>query len=370
MTMHHIQRTGFLVEEILDMELLEEMISSGYVKRTPHPDTDLVIYNYTSAAQYDNVWNPVTLACRGLIAHADGRLVARPFAKFFNYEQWQEGTLPSGPVRVTDKMDGSLGILYVDGNDKRIATRGSFTSEQAIRATEILQAKYPGFSPQTGWTYLFEIVYPDNRIVVDYADTEDLFLLAAIHNYTGRSINLDIAALTWPGPVVKSHDHASLDSALDDRERPNCEGFVVHFLDSDIRIKVKQADYLRLHRLVTDVSELRIWEQLSQGGDLSAWLDAVPDEFYAFVTSTADTLNSRFKQASAEAYRAYDEVVSALGESTTRKDFADKVSGRTQWPDRGALFSLLDGKDISEQVWRRIRPASHIPVWSRSNAAD
>ena len=60
------------------------------------------------------------------------------------------------------------------------AHRSRLTSEQATRATDLYRRKYTEFRPNPGLTYLFEIIYPGNRIVVDYGATEDLILLAVI----------------------------------------------------------------------------------------------------------------------------------------------------------------------------------------------
>ena len=114
--------------EVLDLADLEKHIDAGYVKATRHPTAPLTIYNYTNRAQFDRVWNDTTRTCRGLIVHDDDTIVARPFRKFFNHGEVDE--IPGGPVRVLDKLDGSMGVLYHDGDGWAIATRGSFTSEQ------------------------------------------------------------------------------------------------------------------------------------------------------------------------------------------------------------------------------------------------
>lgn len=58
--------------------------------------------------------NPTTRTCRGLIVHSTtGRVLARPWAKFVNHGRPEAETLDlAAPVEVTDKLDGSLGILY------------------------------------------------------------------------------------------------------------------------------------------------------------------------------------------------------------------------------------------------------------------
>jgi RNA ligase len=196
-------------------QLLPEMLREGYVCVQRHPTVPLYIYNYTSKAQYERVWNEVTLQCRGLILDANGRVVARPFRKFFNLEEVQD--LPAGPFEVYEKLDGSLGILYWLGDEAYLATRGSFASEQSRRANGILQARYRHVLPRLdrGHTYLFEIIYPENRIVVNYGGREDLVLLAVVDTATGAELPLPEVGF----PVVERYDGLT-DLATIRRRRP------------------------------------------------------------------------------------------------------------------------------------------------------
>src|SRR5690606_26325973 len=104
--------------------------------RQRHATLPLSILNYTEKAQWDRVWNPVTLTCRGLILDDDNEVVARPFGKFFNLADHEQDDPRLGwPCDVYEKLDGSLGIAYRYGDHVGIATRGSFDSEQAQWAT-------------------------------------------------------------------------------------------------------------------------------------------------------------------------------------------------------------------------------------------
>ena len=48
-------------------------------------------------------------------------------------------------------------------------------------------------------------------------------------------------------------------------------------------IKIKQEDYVILHRIVTGLNERAVWEHLmTHNGDYSELLESVPDEFYGF----------------------------------------------------------------------------------------
>jgi len=116
-----------LLANILDTDLLAAMLAGGYVRAQRHPELPLLIYGYTEKAQYENVWNPVTLTCRGLVVDStSGAVVARPFAKFFNHGQPGAPTFAADePVTVTDKADGSLGVLHPVPSGWAVATRGA-----------------------------------------------------------------------------------------------------------------------------------------------------------------------------------------------------------------------------------------------------
>lgn len=66
----------------------EKYLDTGLVDEKTHPTARLLLYNYTPVCQFSRAWDAVTKMCRGLIVHADTReIVARPFGKFFNYEE-------------------------------------------------------------------------------------------------------------------------------------------------------------------------------------------------------------------------------------------------------------------------------------------
>lgn len=355
------------LSDMFERHLLEQMLEQRYVKVNVHPQLPLRIYNYTSRAQFDRVWNDVTRACRGLIVDEHDTVVARPFAKFFNLEQHEHRHLPAGPVHVTEKLDGSLGILYPTGSGHAVATRGSFVSDQAAHATGVWQTRYANDAAlRPEWTYLCEIIYPQNRIVVDYNGLDDLVLLGAVDTHTGASIPLAQARVGWPGLVVDEHPYTSAAEALAAPERGNAEGFVIHFVDVDVRVKVKHDEYVRLHRLFTDVSERRVWEALAAGASLDEWLDGVPDEFYAFVHATRDDLLGRFMQAELELRRHLDGIVAELPQGHSRREFADAVTRLADtYPLAPALFALADGKDHTRPIWASLRPAEHRPLFAQ-----
>src|SRR5579871_3119617 len=250
----------------IDPILLKQMVDERMVKITPHKTADLEILNYTARAQYTQTWNSVTTQCRGLIRKiSTGEIVARPFAKFFNFNEINPDKIPKCAFKVYEKLDGSLGILYWIGDQAFIATRGSFESDQAMHATQLLNEKYKHVITNLNKenTYLFEIIYPENRIVVDYHGKDDIILLAAFHTASGKELPID----DIPFPRVRLFSHLDDLSQILAMDNDKDEGFVIRF-DNGLRAKVKFAEYKRLHRIVTDVSSYDIHEMLANKKDI------------------------------------------------------------------------------------------------------
>lgn len=295
----------------VDVAVLQSLVYMGYLTMRPHPDAGLVIWNYTAKCQYEHYWTPETLMCRGLITTPAGEIVARPFPKFFNLDEYQ-GDLPLESFTVTAKMDGSLGILYwMPDGEPRIATRGSFTSDQALRATQILQTRYSDLVPNLQYTaqftYLFEIIYPENRIVVDYGEMEDIVLLAMINIRTGEEFDVRHLPPTWPIPVVTHYDGIKDIAQLRAIQEENEEGFVIRF-QSGLRLKLKFAEYVRLHALLTQCTARQIWQYLKDEQSLSTLLDRVPDEFNAWVRKISKDLSGQYRRLHSETHRVYKAI--------------------------------------------------------------
>lgn len=367
-----LAKTRTLLVDVIDPDEYAAAVASGYIKVRTHPSLPYHIHNYTEACVWEQAWGEATMACRGLVTHADtGEIIARPFGKFFNHNQ------PGAPeigldddVVVTDKADGSLAILVPLPGDAGhlIATRGSFTSDQAIWATDFYARTYADrFTPNPGWTYLFEAVYPDNRVVLDYGELEALILIGAVDIATGRSVHVMEAAEGWPGQTVEVLPHATLREALQATPRANAEGLVVWHPQSDTRVKIKQEDYLRLHRIVFGLTTLSVWEALAAEQDPEAAFAGIPDEWHSWLKHTAADLRAQHTQVCDEAAQAYQHVIADLPDRWNRKDFA-LVAARH--PMRSMLFLLLDGKDISGPAWRAIRPRSAERMRPLDPAAD
>lgn len=324
----------------MDLSLINQEIAAGYIGVREHPVLPLRILNYTPKTQYERRWNAATLACRGLILGHNDQVVARPFNKFFNYEEIVD--LPSGPFKVYDKADGSMLIIAIYEGQKIFATRGSFTSEQAVKAKEIYEANYSHIELYSDYTYIFELIYPENRIVIDYGPLEDLIQLATIHTASGRE-----AALVTGFTHVKAYDIHDLSLLLESTDSENREGFVVHY-DSGERLKIKFAEYKRLHRLMTNLSDKSVLDLLSTGQTLIALYENVPDEFYKWLKATEAKLLALYKTFEGE---ALEEFRNTPASALTRKE---KALYYVSCKHASILFSMLDGNEVTSQIWKLV----------------
>lgn len=331
---------------MINLNLLQQMINEDLVNANPHPTLPLTIYNYSKFCQFKSEWNEVTLQCRGLILDKDYNIVAKPFSKFFNLEE--EKSIPNEPYTIYEKLDGSLGILfYYDG--WHIATRGSFTSEQSQRAQQILDQKYSNLldSLNKDCTYLFEIIYPENRIVLDYGDREDLIMLGIMNRVTLQEEELKDYGFPYLKP--SQYDGMSF-KQLKDLNLQNHEGFVIKF-QSGKRIKIKFEDYVRLHGIVTEFSNKKVWEMLRDGKDINELVEIVPDEFFQKVKEVKEDLEKQFNNIKNKAHKVYNDIK----DFGTRKEIALHLLNNHK-DIMQLVFSLLDNKKLDDQIWKMIQP--------------
>jgi len=337
--------------DIIDGEQLGREVLAGNVRIQTHPEfPELKIANYSDQCAYNHHWNDVTRMTRGLIYNSETEeVLARPFPKFFNFDEKEAPRILDDQVVYAwdNKYDGSLGIMYQrpDG-EFALATRGSFASEQAILGTKLLNEMEPVDRSyyigaiHDGATPLFEICGPDNRIVLRY---EKNFLAPL------GFMNIDNGYFSCEMP----NDTRTMRDLLADLSRTDAEGWVV-WKTAYEAVKIKQADYVELHRVVTNLSEKEVWRQL-RAGTYGPFVQALPDEWHAWADGIADRLRDEFTEV-----REYAEVCKYgmffARVPEVRKDQALYIQANVEPEIRGLVFSLLDGRDISDAIWRMIEP--------------
>lgn len=212
----------------------------------------------------DDVVGAMRRECRGLIFYPDGRLMSRPFHKFFNVnerEETQMHKIDLGHTHVImEKMDGSMiRPLLVNGR-LRLATKMGVT--EVAEAAEKYLATRKDWAEimiwlercvKVGVTPIFEFIAPTNQIVISYSKP-DLVLLAIRVNETGGYLvdqNDTPAGLTRV-PVYGSIEGNLADYIARARMQENREGDIIRFADGHM-MKIKNDWYVRIHKTMDKI---------------------------------------------------------------------------------------------------------------------
>lgn len=313
---------------------------------------NLLIFNYTNKAQYEGRWNFFERVSRGLIIDKDtGEIVARPFDKFFN---WQEGGRASTAQihSITEKIDGSLGILYRLNGSYRIATRGSFHSDQAEWATWFLHKHHDLSGLPNEYTLLFEIVYPENRVVIDYHGRANLTLLAVRDRFTGEYIvfsnvkNIIAPQYGFPTPLTYGFKDVDDLNARLPALPVNQEGYVVEFRDGQ-RFKFKGEEYKKLHKLISTLSFKNTLAAV-QAGTVETIRAQIPPLYEGQFISWLREIETTVAETSKIVVEAFAECPKEGG----RREFA--LWALREYPDYAPyLFAVLDRRDLVALIYKK-----------------
>lgn len=337
---------------------------------------DLYIFKYTQETHIKDLWNDVNRQARGIIFRTDGTVVARPFEKFFNLHErpetepkalpWDEG------VEVYEKLDGSCGTGYIDNDGHwALATPGSLESDQAIMGTRILNEYLnaldePLYDIQhlpLDCTPVFEIIYPENRIVVDYKGATRLVLLA-IFEHNGvewHPARVDRIAEACGFTRPKRYD-ISLREEIPFED--NHEGYVARF-GNGFRVKIKSPAYLRVHRILNHLSPKGVID-LIRGKEYGVTISQLPKELAKEFDDLRAFVQGIYNEILTNAHARLNLMLEEVPDNSLRKQYAIWVSKNVPNAESGFVFALLDGKDIEDKIWRlvleRVAEEPHVLV--------
>lgn len=248
----------------LDIKTLLRYEETTFICHEKHPTEDLTIWGYFEQPNGKNrVWDNVTRLCRGTIVDGDGNIIEIPFMKFFSFRQYISPALlllndgqiiptPPGNPRITEKVDGTMTTLYRAGGVPYLATQRSFTNPKAIEATRLLHEKYANEADRlpTDRTWVFEAIYPETRILIDYGQTRELVLIGSIDKKTGTPLPLpNNTGFPMCRDFTRDYGHIKRLDELAALDIPNQEGFVLYYLDGTM-VKVKFPWYEHAHGLL------------------------------------------------------------------------------------------------------------------------
>lgn len=324
----------------------DDYVKRGLVKSQTYKD--MTIYQYTEFTQFESLWNNCTLNARGIVFDDDGAIVQRCIPKFFNHDEpdgikVEKLMLKEQIGVVQEKLDGSL--IKITKDEKHglvITSKASFESDQAKMAKEIVDENNYDF--KEGWTYHFELIHPDNQIVLNYGDERKLVLLAIIDNKTGKDIDIYSYELMFEKPRLYELGILLDVNALN--KNGLHEGVVVNY--GSYRLKYKTDEYIRLHRIVTEFTPKRVWESLSSGQRIDRM--NIPEEFIKWLNETENELLAKYNELLNKINQAVAET-----QNMTNKEIALSNDGNIK-EMREYIFAVRSGKDIEAKVWKTIKP--------------
>lgn len=305
--------------------------------------------------------------CRGLILNKDCEIVSMSFARFFNDHEPHATKLDWASANAEFKHDGTLVVVYAYKDNYFIQTRGRANADGPLPGNpsmsyydatlSILQTfanKRDGdpfgiFKEHNQgqiYTWAFELVGPDNRIITPYEES-DLILTGVFNKnmpYEVKSHLVDQFAFTFGiqrPPFTRVPDIHAVHELLDKMNVLE-EGVVVtDYLNR--RIKVKKPSY----RAVTRV-EKTVPENLNPGQFADIVLNGEIDyvaRYYPIYKPILDVLN--------EVVEDLMEDLQAIWvlhrHAPNRKSFAEQV----KWhPFSHILFMAWDGtiKDMNDAL--------------------
>lgn len=264
-------------------------------------------------------------------------------------------------------VHNSFAIHFQYEDQDYIATKGSFVSEQAGWATKWFRDHVRSSEMIPGHSYLFEMIYPENKIVVDYGDKEELILLGVINNETGAEIPYQELLETGKRigvSVVEAVEFKSLDDlyAYCKTLPANEEGFVITF-HNGLKVKVKGDEYCKIHRILSHMTPLAFW---------NAWdLDKadVPKDFRVLMPEEfREVTDLLYKQIYDIHWNVFHDVERKYKEITA--DFSPDVDHKTLFfkimdtyprdsPDL-MYFHKKNYKKLWLGIHRRVRPTNNI----------
>ena len=239
-------------------QTLNRLVNARKIRRKWHKTyKHLAIYKYKGGFDFFHHEDAKFVKwCRGLVYdHREDRVVACPMPKFHNHFEYPESELQeiltSGHYYVTKKVDGSCVLAWHYLGQWHFSTLFGINSNQAQKARSLLEriGNIDDLLNQKR-TYIFEVVYPQNRIVLNYGLEESLTYITEFDPETGhefRTKDFKVSGHGFECSGQSNEDIAINDLSTFVQSGTGVEGYVVTIerpdADYDIRIKFKTQWY-------------------------------------------------------------------------------------------------------------------------------
>lgn len=293
----------------------------------------LIGKKYTKMTPVNRDWDFESLVSRGVVYNEHGSYVARPFEKFFNFEevlncetleltelgkmlkQYPDRPMlypnTEGPYRVMDKLDGSLGIAFHWNGQWHVKTGGGFDSPEAIFATKFLRENVNTSNMDSDYTYCFEIIWLDDEYghpLTHFYVKDELVLIGVISNMTGVELDTDALIATADRIGTRLAEIIEITDLKDiynyAKSLPSNKEGVVVTTKSGFKFKIKGHEFLKLQKLFHGINKDYVIENFSGGKYTGA---PIPEEL-TDILDYIKLIETKYEYALAESIGIADEM--------------------------------------------------------------
>lgn len=282
--------TTYTSEFLRSGKTLQNMHQRYDIQYFVNHELGVVVFNYRPLSPKSS---PIVRECRGLILELETwDVVCKPIGAFFEPSESGYKAVADqfdwSSAKAMHKIDGALVCMYHYKGQWRCSTRFSADGSSIVRSpngsgrtvTWRQLVEETLMNNGTSWaeftsklnpdvSYVFELVTPDNRVVVLYA-TSHLYLVAAVNRKTLKEI--DIFNMKFHGevaPYKKVRSLAQVYALIEEQhDAHKNEGYVV--VDKNFnRLKIrnpKYSDAMRIYSVDDEMSALRELRMLDVEG--------------------------------------------------------------------------------------------------------
>ena len=321
-------------------------------------------------------WSQDNKHLRSSVWNSEGELISAGFPKFTNWgENPDHFPVPVSLKNATvmEKLDGSLLIVSKYKGQYILRTRGTVDASTMANGFELELFKEKFLkslnhdTPDT-WnvSILFEWVSPINKIVLNYGDEPDWYVVGLVHHsdyslYSQKDLDMWAKNKGFKRPATYTFTDVN-DLLKNVDQWKGKEGVVVYSKNDQMLHKVKGAWYLALHHMKSELSNI---EKV-----LDVWLEqGMPDyqTFYNYIFTTFDFelaeqckgMISRIVDAKKQVNKIVDGmnnlVNNRLRSLPSRKEQAQLVISSYGETNRAAfVFKILDGKSLGKEEYKKL----------------
>jgi RNA ligase len=273
---------------------------------------------------------------RGITFDTHGKIIRRPFQKYFNYGEKPEEVkffdISKNHV-VFEKLDGSMIAPFVIKNNLHYGTKAGITDVSKLAERFVSSRKnYFDFSMEmisNDFTPMFEFVSRKQRIVIDYPD-DNLILTGIRHMKSGEYFTIDQmldVGTRFNIPVVKTYGR--IDDILQfidhTKSITGMEGYVVRF--GGQMFKIKGDEYCHIHHTVSYFESEKNTVMMVLEDRVDDILPSLPD----YKADKLKEFNDKIHHFIVQKLRDIEQVCASHVGKMTTKDFFGMVQNDSKF---------------------------------------